>query len=50
MSIQGVQRVLMYCKYWFVNNTGMRLIYGHNKGKMTAAGQSMYLCSSLSHV
>eukprot|EP01119_Soliformovum_irregulare_P017031 TRINITY_DN5016_c0_g2_i3.p1 TRINITY_DN5016_c0_g2~~TRINITY_DN5016_c0_g2_i3.p1 ORF type:complete len:2265 (-),score=532.32 TRINITY_DN5016_c0_g2_i3:78-6224(-) len=41
-SIMGVyqRRVILYCDYWLVNSTGLKLIFGYNYGRATAAGQS----------
>ena len=40
MTKTGMRRVLVYCKYWFINKTGLRLLYKQMYLGKVAAGQS----------
>jgi len=39
----GKHVISIYCKYWLVNTTGLRMLYGYNGGSEIAAGQTSLL-------
>jgi hypothetical protein len=40
MTKTGMRKILVYCKYWFINKTGLRLLYKQMYLGNIAAGQS----------
>ena len=40
ISKNGVRTVSLYTKYWMINKTGMRILYGNKGGEIVCAGQS----------
>jgi len=41
MSMLGVRKLFVYCQYWMLNKTGLRILYADSK-KSVLAGQAKY--------